>query len=114
MELTLTIHNAESARQAIELLNVYLAQEEKKQPASPLGETTLSCDPELDINEMHPGLGVRTINLLRDNGIATLGQLLSRTEEGLLSINGFGQACLKDVKSVLAERGLTLATQKPR
>jgi len=56
-------------------------------------------------------LDVRTYNCLRNGGIGYLGELVQLTEWELLKLKNVGDRCLEVVKSVLAERGLSLGTQ---
>lgn len=55
-------------------------------------------------------LSTRARNCLRRAGIATIGELVGWTPEGLLRIAGFGTGCLAEVTSLLRERGLALAS----
>ena len=54
------------------------------------------------------GFSVRVSNVFYDEGIRTIGDLISRTEEELVRLPGFGKKSLTEVKMVLAERGLSL------
>ena len=53
-------------------------------------------------------LSVRTLNCLRRGGIATVGELISRGEKGLLSLRSFGQKSKQEVEERLRELGLSL------
>ena len=53
-------------------------------------------------------LSVRTMNCLRGGGIATVVELISRGEKGLLSLHNFGQKSKQEVEERLAALGLTL------
>ncbi|MBE7451933.1 MAG: hypothetical protein HS111_24525 [Kofleriaceae bacterium] len=44
-------------------------------------------------------------------GILTVGQLVSRTEQELLSAKNFGQTSLNEIKQRLEERGMRLKAQ---
>lgn len=46
-------------------------------------------------------LSVRTRRTLTSEGIETLGQLVSRTDQELLCIPDFGRKCLEDVREAL-------------
>jgi hypothetical protein len=48
-------------------------------------------------------------NRLHRAGIHTLGDLLARTEDDLLDLNGFGAGMLAEVTGALSARGLKLA-----
>jgi len=51
---------------------------------------------------------VRTHNVLRRNGIRTIGDLLSKTESELLRMKNMGRRSLNEIKEKLASRGLEL------
>jgi len=51
-------------------------------------------------------LSVRTMNCLRRGGIATVGELISRGERGLLALHNFGQKSRQEVEERLASLGL--------
>jgi len=53
-------------------------------------------------------LSVRTMNCLRRGGIATVGELISRGEKGLLALHNFGQKSRQEVEDKLASMGLSL------
>jgi len=53
-------------------------------------------------------LSVRTMNCLRRGGIATVGELISRGEKGLLTLHNFGQKSRQEVEERLASLGLSL------
>lgn len=57
-------------------------------------------------------LSVRARNCLDKLGIASLGDLISKTEDELLETPNFGQASLKEIKELLASRGLTLSATR--
>jgi DNA-directed RNA polymerase subunit alpha len=52
-------------------------------------------------------LSVRATNCLESEGITTVRDLVIRTDEELLEVRNFGETTLKEVKTKLAERGLT-------
>ena len=54
------------------------------------------------------GLSVRSENSLHRAGIETIGQLTVKTENELRQIRNFGQKCLTEVKTKMAEKGLFL------
>lgn len=54
-------------------------------------------------------LSARGYNALSRDRIRTVGELMSKTEDYLLTfVPGFGKRCLKEVKDALGSRGLTL------
>ncbi len=66
--------------------------------------------PDLPIGEL--GLGTRYANVLIESGVAVVGDVLAKFEEGgedaVLSIQGFGRKALADLKKKLRERGYKL------
>ena len=54
-------------------------------------------------------LSTRAWSSLRKDGVQTLGDLTRRSEQQLLAIDGVGPASLADIRSKLADRGLSLA-----
>jgi DNA-directed RNA polymerase subunit alpha len=54
-------------------------------------------------------LSVRTMNCLRRGGIATVGELASKTERDLMALRNFGQKSKQEIVDRLGELGLTLA-----
>ena len=54
------------------------------------------------------GLPARTTASLEREGIATISQLVGKTEHDLLAIDGIGPASVEDIKARLTEHGLTL------
>jgi DNA-directed RNA polymerase subunit alpha len=51
---------------------------------------------------------VRSYNCLKREGVATVGDLVQKTEEDLLEIRNFGQKSIDEVKAKLDEMGLSL------
>jgi DNA-directed RNA polymerase subunit alpha len=54
-------------------------------------------------------LSVRSYNCLKREGVATVGELVQKTEQDLLDIRNFGQKSIEEVKGKLQELGLSLA-----
>jgi DNA-directed RNA polymerase subunit alpha len=52
-------------------------------------------------------LSVRTSEGLRSEDIKYLGELVQCTEQELLEVKNFGRKCLNEVKTVLAQMGLS-------
>ncbi len=53
-------------------------------------------------------LSVRSRNCLQKMNISTLGDLIMKTEQELLSYKNFGETSLKEIKDMLASKGLRL------
>lgn len=59
-------------------------------------------------------LSVRATNCLESEGIATVRDLVMRSEDELLEVRNFGETTLKEVKGKLTERGLHLGMKVSR
>lgn len=59
-------------------------------------------------------LSVRATNCLESEGIATVRDLVMRTEDELLEVRNFGETTLKEVTAKLKEKGLALGMKLPR
>lgn len=59
-------------------------------------------------------LSVRATNCLESEGIATVRELVSRSEDELLEVRNFGETTLKEVRIKLTEKGLTLGMKMPK
>ncbi len=70
------------------------ARTDLKSPAGRLNDTPIE---ELD-------LSVRAFNCLKANDISTVGQLLGKKEEELLSLRNFGRKSLDEIKEKLVEK----------
>ncbi|GAI49840.1 unnamed protein product, partial [marine sediment metagenome] len=53
-------------------------------------------------------LSVRTMNCLRRGGIATVGEIISKGEKGLLQLRNFGQKSKQEIDERLEALGLSL------
>lgn len=58
------------------------------------------------------GLSGKVASILMQSGCKTLGDLISKTERELLSIQGFGKQALAEVKRALSNLGLKLKEEK--
>jgi DNA-directed RNA polymerase subunit alpha len=58
-------------------------------------------------------LSVRATNCLESEGITTVRDLVSRSDEELLEVRNFGETTLREVKAKLQERGLYLGMKMP-
>jgi DNA-directed RNA polymerase subunit alpha len=54
-------------------------------------------------------LSVRSYNCLKREAVATVGELVQKSEQDLLDIRNFGQKSIEEVKEKLQEMGLSLA-----
>ncbi|MSR28911.1 MAG: DNA-directed RNA polymerase subunit alpha [Phycisphaerales bacterium] len=84
-----------------------LVEEGLTQQAEP--ETDLATKLLMTIQELN--LGVRATNCLQSAGIATVGELILKTEPELLGIRSFGKTSLSEITQRLSEIGLGLGMQ---
>ena len=77
---------------------------------SPVDEQ-LAADLALPVEDLQ--LTVRSYNCLKREGIHTVGELISRSEQDLLDIRNFGSKSIDEVKAKLVEMGLGLKDSAP-
>ncbi|MFN3531964.1 MAG: DNA-directed RNA polymerase subunit alpha [Candidatus Brocadia sp.] len=73
---------------------------------SEISEEELNKKLSMPITELD--LSVRASNCLETSGIATIGDLVAKTEEQLLKIKNFGKTTLKEVKTKLSQLNLSI------
>lgn len=75
-------------------------------------DESLAQDGNPLLNEQISSLGLcaRPHNCLMAEGIYLVGQLVQRTADDLISIQGLGRHSLDDIRKELGKRGLSLAT----
>jgi DNA-directed RNA polymerase alpha subunit len=95
MKLVVDLLDKESVGGAIKILSSIVFGDCQEQ-ASVLGE----------IGDLE--LSTRSWNCLKQAGIMTIDQLVEKTASDLFKGPNFGKKCLREVESVLAERGLKL------
>ncbi len=100
----------EAVAQAVEIVERHVAF------LSGATEDEAEVEPAVPEENLQPllelGLDPRACNLLREEGIVTLGDLLSRSREELLDIHGFGEKTLERVEERLTELGLIMRSEK--
>jgi DNA-directed RNA polymerase subunit alpha len=74
-------------------------------------DAALAADLALPIEELN--LTVRSYNCLKREGIHTVSELVSRSEQDLLDIRNFGSKSIDEVKLKLHEMGLSLKDSAP-
>jgi DNA-directed RNA polymerase subunit alpha len=88
--------------------------EEKAEVPHAVGDMVDSeLERKLNMSLAELELSVRATNCLESEGITTVRDLINRTDEELLEVRNFGETTLKEVKSKLAERGLSLGMKLP-
>jgi len=73
----------------------------------------LALERKLNMSLAELELSVRATNCLESEGIATVRDLVMRTEDELLEVRNFGETTLKEVRSKLEEHGLKLGMKVP-
>jgi DNA-directed RNA polymerase subunit alpha len=76
--------------------------------ASASSEVDMELERKLNMSLAELELSVRATNCLESEGITTVRELVSRTDEELLEVRNFGETTLKEVKQRLGERNLHL------
>jgi DNA-directed RNA polymerase subunit alpha len=69
-------------------------------------DAELAGIPDITVEEMD--FSQRTLNCLKRADVATLRDLVKKSEEDLECIPGFGKKAMEEVKQKLDERGLSL------
>ncbi|MBZ4486706.1 DNA-directed RNA polymerase subunit alpha [Microbacterium sp. cx-55] len=77
----------------------------------PTPDLTVMTEPSVLIEELD--LTVRSFNCLKRDGIHTVAELVTRSEEQLMRIRNFGQRSVDEVKDKLANLGLSLREAVP-
>ncbi len=76
-------------------------------------QVDLELERKLNMSLAELELSVRATNCLESEGITTVRDLVSRSDEELLEVRNFGETTLKEVKAKLEERGMTLGMKLP-
>ncbi len=103
------IQPKEAVQQAVRILQRHFALLEE------VGAPTGAPPPapsEYDQPLTELGFEIRACNLLKEAGIVTLGDLLSRTREEIADIHGLGEKTLAKLEQRLAELGYRLRSEK--
>jgi DNA-directed RNA polymerase subunit alpha len=74
-------------------------------------DAALAADLALPIEDLN--LTVRSYNCLKREGIHSVGELVSRSEQDLLDIRNFGAKSIEEVKQKLIDMGLALKDSPP-
>lgn len=99
----------EAVREAVSILQRHLDLLERVEgPSTPKAEAPSEYDQPL--SEL--GFEIRACNLLKEAGIVTLGDLLSRTREEIADIHGLGEKTLAKLEQRLSELGHRLRSEK--
>ncbi|QBI20475.1 DNA-directed RNA polymerase subunit alpha [Egibacter rhizosphaerae] len=95
-----------------DLFGLFSGFEESGPGGLSIGADTAAAGPQspnlmLPIEDLD--LSVRSYNCLKREGVATVGELVQKSEQDLLDIRNFGQKSIEEVKQKLAEMGLSLS-----
>lgn len=105
---------ASAGRTLVELFGLFrelnVAAEGVEIGPSPVDDQ-YATDLALPVEDLN--LSVRSYNCLRREGIHTVGELVSRSEQDLLDIRNFGSKSIDEVKQQLATMGLQLKDSEP-
>jgi DNA-directed RNA polymerase subunit alpha len=66
------------------------------------------CNENLNRSVEELELSVRSYNCLKNANIATIGELIQKTEAEMLKTKNFGRKSLNEIKEILAQMGLSL------
>jgi DNA-directed RNA polymerase subunit alpha len=108
-----TIDPADAISDAAKILDRYLIlffdfqHQEEELAGAPEAESAAARQLQTRVEDLD--FSVRTMNCLRREGIATVGELIQRTESDLMAIRNFGRKSLQEVKDKLAGMVLQLA-----
>ncbi len=102
----------EAVSQAVEVLRAHLEVLGGAGGRGAPAEAKAEVDEEMlkPLGEL--GFEVRACNLLREEGVVTLGDLLARTREEISDIHGFGEKTLARLEERLEELGYALRSEK--
>ncbi len=87
---------------------IFLGESEERRPEISIAGATQGPQPEDDMLIDDLDLGVRSLNCLKREGIETVGDLISRSEQELMTIPNFGRKSLDEVRERLESNNLKL------
>lgn len=85
--------------------------EEEEEPGQEMTKEEIALYEKLRLPISELELSVRSSNCLREASIKTIGDLVKKTEDEMLSFKNFGKKSLAEIKELLAGMGLTLGMQ---
>jgi DNA-directed RNA polymerase subunit alpha len=99
---------AQAAKILKDHLYIFINFEEEPEPQSPeADEEHLVLNDNLSKSVEELELSVRSYNCLKNANIATIAQLVTRTEAEMLKTKNFGRKSLAEIKEILADMGLS-------
>ena len=87
---------------------IFLGESEERWPEVSIASAIQGPQPEDDMLIDDLDLGVRSLNCLKREGIETVGDLISRSEQELMTIPNFGRKSLDEVRERLESNNLKL------
>jgi DNA-directed RNA polymerase subunit alpha len=90
-----------------------ISMEERGEMGAAGEQVDLELERKLNMSLAELELSVRATNCLESEGITTVRDLVSRSDEELLEVRNFGETTLKEVKAKLEERGMHLGMKMP-
>ena len=81
---------------------------EEEEEGVPVEEPAVVATATREIRMEDLDFSVRTTNCLRGEGVETIGELITRTEDDLMQIRNFGKKSLGEIKNKLKQLGLSL------
>jgi DNA-directed RNA polymerase subunit alpha len=104
---------SQSAQLLTELLNPFTNYGQVTEVKTEKETTSLAMPQELyNMPVEQLNLSVRTMNCLRRGNIATVGEVISKGEKGLMTLRNFGVKSLQELEERLKELGLTLVVSE--
>lgn len=90
-----------------------ISMDDRGEPGAGGEQVDLELERKLNMSLAELELSVRATNCLESEGITTVRDLVSRSDEELLEVRNFGETTLKEVKLKLEERGMALGMKLP-
>src|SRR5579859_60248 len=100
---------AEVGGKLIEKFSANLAEQLASDSGPPEPEAAETVDGRLSIPIQELNLPSRSSSILKDEGIDTVGALVSRTQSDLLAIKNIGEKSVEEIQEKLRDLGLALA-----
>src|SRR5487761_412270 len=91
-----------------------ISMEDKAEAGVSGEQVDMELERKLNMSLAEFDLAVRATNCLESEGITTVRDLVSRSDEELLTVRNFGETTLKEVRAKLHEIGLDLGMNLPR
>jgi DNA-directed RNA polymerase subunit alpha len=97
-----------SAKLLKDHMNIFINFEEEMEAGSEAIDGPAMRNENLNRSVEELELSVRSYNCLKNANIATIGELIQKTEAEMLKTKNFGRKSLNEIKEILAQMGLSL------